>query len=70
MDNAGQRTCTIVGTPCYMAPEILLGKGYDLMVDLWSLGIIIFELMCGFLPFGEDCDDPYQIFEEIMRKNI
>ena len=40
------------------------------MVDLWSLGVIIFEFMCGFLPFGEDCDDPYQIFEEIMLKSI
>ena len=53
-----------------MAPEILSGKGYDFMVDLWSLGVIIFEFMCGYLPFGEDCDDPYQIFEEIMMKSL
>ena len=35
------RTYTILGTPHYMAPEILLGKGYGLTVDLWSIGIFI-----------------------------
>ena len=33
------RTFTIIGTPHYMAPEILSGKGYNIMVDLWSIGI-------------------------------
>lgn len=35
------RTYTILGTPHYMAPEILLGKGYGLTVDLWSIGIFL-----------------------------
>ncbi len=37
------KTNTIIGTPHYMAPEILLGKGYGLLVDLWSLGIYIYN---------------------------
>ena len=35
------KTYTILGTPHYMAPEILEGKGYGLFVDLWSIGIKI-----------------------------
>lgn len=35
---AGSRTFTIIGTPHYMAPEIIGGKGYNIMVDLWSIG--------------------------------
>jgi cGMP-dependent protein kinase len=62
------RTFTIIGTPHYMAPEILKGKGYSYLVDLWSIGICLFEFMCGGVPFGENLDDPYEIYSEIMRK--
>ena len=36
------KTYTIIGTPHYMAPDIILGKGYNNMVDLWSLGVTIY----------------------------
>ena len=52
------RTYTIIGTPHYMAPEILSGKGYTFTVDLWSIGICLYEFMCGNVPYAEDADDP------------
>lgn len=36
----GNRTFTIIGTPHYMAPEIITGKGYNMLVDLWSVGCL------------------------------
>ena len=38
----GNRTFTIIGTPHYMAPEIITGKGYNMLVDLWSIGFFNF----------------------------
>eukprot|EP00331_Platyophrya_macrostoma_P032380 CAMPEP_0176454038 /NCGR_PEP_ID=MMETSP0127-20121128/29668_1 /TAXON_ID=938130 /ORGANISM="Platyophrya macrostoma, Strain WH" /LENGTH=350 /DNA_ID=CAMNT_0017843157 /DNA_START=52 /DNA_END=1104 /DNA_ORIENTATION=- len=61
------RTFTIIGTPLYMAPEIIAGKGYTINVDLWSIGVCLYEFLCGMVPFGEDAEDPYEIHEEIMN---
>ena len=41
-----ERTYTIVGTPYYTAPEVISGKGYSLTCDLWSMGVILYELIC------------------------
>jgi cGMP-dependent protein kinase len=49
-----------------MAPEIMKGLGYSYEVDLWSLGICLFEFMCGYLPYGEEAEDPIEIYKEIM----
>ena len=46
--NRINKTFTILGTPHYMAPEILQGKGYGLQVDLWSIGKIISTKNQGF----------------------
>lgn len=51
---ATERTFTMIGTPNYMAPETLSGKGYSSPIDLWSLGIVLYEFMAGFVPFGDD----------------
>lgn len=42
---------SIVGSPDYMAPEVLRGRPYTYAVDYWSLGCILFELLAGFPPF-------------------
>ena len=40
-----------MGTPDYIAPEVLQKKGYGLECDWWSLGAIMFEMMVGYPPF-------------------
>ncbi|KAK9272959.1 hypothetical protein L1049_003339 [Liquidambar formosana] len=47
----GEYAETVCGSPLYMAPEVLQFQRYDEMVDMWSVGVILFELLNGYLPF-------------------
>ncbi|CAG9321711.1 unnamed protein product [Blepharisma stoltei] len=64
------RTYTVVGTPHYMAPEVILGKGYGLAADYWTVGIMIYEFLCGGVPFGEEEEDPYRIYEKVLERRL
>ena len=63
-------TKTIIGTPHYMAPEIIMGGGYSFQVDFWSISICMYEFMCGEVPFGEKEEDPMEIYFAIINKHL
>ena len=64
------KTKTIIGTPHFIAPEILKGRGYSFSCDYWSVGICIYYLYYGEFPFGNNCDNPNNIYKEIINKEI
>ncbi|GMN46044.1 hypothetical protein TIFTF001_015229 [Ficus carica] len=57
-----------VGTPDYLAPEILLGTGHGATADWWSVGVILFELLVGIPPFN--AEHPQTIFDNILNCKI
>ena len=62
------RTKTIIGTPHYMAPEVILGEGYSFKVDFWSIGICMYEFMCGGVPFGENHEEAMDVYISIINE--
>lgn len=59
---------TACGTPGYVAPEVLKKKGYGPQVDLWSLGVITYILLCGYPPFFDPTNA--ELFKKIMAGNF
>ncbi|EFJ52214.1 serine/threonine protein kinase 15, partial [Volvox carteri f. nagariensis] len=57
-----------VGTPDYLAPELLLGTGHGPEVDWWALGTILYEFVTGTPPFN--ADTPEEIFDNILDRRI
>ena len=63
-------TSTIIGTPHYIAPEILQGKGHSLSCDFCSLGICMFEIFYGIYPFGNNANEVIDIYKDVLKKSL
>ncbi|KAG9142579.1 hypothetical protein Leryth_011668 [Lithospermum erythrorhizon] len=58
---------TLCGSPLYMAPEIMQQQKYDAKADLWSVGAILFQLVCGRTPFTGN--NQLQLLQNIVKSN-
>ncbi|XP_076271780.1 serine/threonine-protein kinase greatwall [Rhynchophorus ferrugineus] len=58
----------ILGTPDYLAPELLLKRGHNHAVDWWALGVCFYEFVTGIPPFNDET--PQQVFKNILERNI
>ncbi|KAL7894497.1 kinase-like protein [Trichoderma sp. SZMC 28014] len=73
-DNDVNYAKSIVGSPDYMAPEVLRGEEYDYTVDYWSLGCMLFEALTGFPPFaGSTPDETWRNlkhWKEVLKRPV
>ena len=63
-------THTTIGTPHYMAPEVIRGDSYNRNVDYWSIGVCIYEFICGKTPFAPDVKDPVEIYKAVQNDKV
>jgi serine/threonine-protein kinase 24/25/MST4 len=75
-----QKRSSIIGTPCWMAPEILIQNNYDFKCDIWSIGISVIEMATGTVPYSNlspmcallqiHQNDPPQLEEDYFSKDL
>lgn len=64
------RIHVVKGTPVFMAPEVILGKGYTTSADLWSLGVVLYDFLLGRYPYGSDDATQTEIFRAVLKSPL
>ena len=70
LNNENEKTKTVIGSPNFISPEVLLGKGYSFSCDYWSIGICIYYIYYGILPFGNNSLEILDTYKEIVEKEV
>ncbi|KAI9461068.1 Pkinase-domain-containing protein [Russula earlei] len=68
LDSPEEQLMSVAGSLGYVAPEVLNNKGHGKPVDLWSVGIITYMLLCGYTPFRSD--DMKELIRQTMEAKI
>eukprot|EP00049_Salpingoeca_infusionum_P005596 m.94157 g.94157 ORF g.94157 m.94157 type:complete len:341 (+) comp13016_c0_seq2:641-1663(+) len=63
----GQTLDKSCGTPGYVAPEVIKKRPYSYPVDVWSIGVIAYILLCGYPPFYSETDNDQEIFDQTVK---
>jgi serine/threonine protein kinase len=64
----GEKTYSLVGTPDYVSPEVIINKGQTFTTDWWSFGILIYEMIYGSPPFYNR--DHEKMFHDILNREL
>lgn len=78
LDSKDEVLTTMAGSFGYAAPEVMLKRGHGKPVDMWSLGVITYTLLCGYSPFRsenlqdliDECSNAKVIFHERYWKDV
>lgn len=63
-------TYTIIGSPYFMAPEVLKGSGYNTSCDYWSAGVSLYKMYFNKYPFGEYCKSSVEVYSSILKDDL
>jgi cGMP-dependent protein kinase len=53
-----------------MAPEVIGGEGYTFIVDFWTIAVCLYEFICGGVPFGDNCEDPMDVYMAVINDEL